>query len=56
MPTLRDAAVLQFLRENNVDIVFVPGGCTAIAQVMDVYINGHFKSTVKKLNPMCYTL
>ena len=45
----RDAAVLQWLKENNIDVVFVPGGCTAVAQVMDVFVNAKFKSNVRKL-------
>jgi hypothetical protein len=44
----RDATVLAWLKENHVDVVFVPGGCTAVAQVMDVFVNAKFKSTIRK--------
>lgn len=30
------------------DVAFVPGGCTGVAQVMDVYVNSVFKHDVRR--------
>lgn len=44
----RDQRVLQWLKESGIDVLFIPGGCTAIAQVMDVFVNAVFKNNVRK--------
>jgi len=40
--------VLQHFKETGVDVLYIPGGCTAIVQVMDVFVNAVFKSFVRK--------
>lgn len=42
-----DAAVLKELKDRGCDILYIPGGCTGILQVMDVHINAIFKRHVK---------
>ena len=46
----RDERVLSFLRAKGVDILFIPGGCTGILQIMDVVVNGPFKRFIRR----CY--
>ena len=43
----RDERVLSLLRGSGVDVIYVPGGCTGILQVMDVVVNSHFKRHIK---------
>ena len=43
----RDARVLMFLKASAIDVIFVPGGCTGLCQVMDVVVNKSFKAHVR---------
>jgi hypothetical protein len=43
----RDERVLSFLRSSGIDVIFIPGGCTGICQVMDVVVNRPFKNAIR---------
>lgn len=43
----RDSHVLSFLRAWGIDVIFVPGGCTGVCQVMDVVVNRSLKGHVR---------
>lgn len=47
-PCFRDERVRAYTAEAGVDLAYVPGGCTAMVQVMDVFVNSVFKSLVRK--------
>ena len=46
-PTHRTQEVREALLERNVDVVYIPGGCTALAQPVDVSIAKPFKDAVR---------
>lgn len=46
--THKDAAVLEFMRQNNIYPLYVPAGCTDILQECDVVINKPFKNALRK--------
>ncbi|EPS72038.1 hypothetical protein M569_02720 [Genlisea aurea] len=43
----RDSLTRTWLKDSGVDILYIPGGCTNILQVMDVYVNAVFKKDVR---------
>lgn len=43
----RDDRVRSFLRNSGVDVIYIPGGCTGLCQVMDVAINRPFKTFIR---------
>ncbi len=43
----RDSRVLSFLRSSSIDVIFIPGGCTSVCQVMDIVVNRPFKAHVR---------
>ena len=46
-PAHRTQEVSEALLERNVDVVYIPGGCTALAQPVDVSIAKPFKDAVR---------
>jgi len=44
----RSAETRQLLEDMNIDVVYIPGGCTSIAQPMDVSVNRPFKANMRR--------
>ena len=39
--------MLKHFKDSGVDVLFIPGGCTGLVQVMDVWVNSVFKASVR---------
>ena len=45
----RTEAVLNLLKENDIDVLFIPGGCTGLLQLMDVALNKILKKIYSEI-------
>ena len=44
---MMDERVLKHFKDTGVDVLYIPGGCTSLVQVMDVTVNAIFKANVR---------